>query len=44
MVHKIKSVWFYDEEYKENILFVIGDSIEFQKYVFKECHIKLLNI
>ncbi len=41
MKNKIKSVWFYDEVYKGNILFVIGDKDEFKKYIHNEYKIEL---
>ena len=38
---KLKTISFYDEVYKQNILFCIGDSEKTKKYVYKNAKIKI---
>jgi hypothetical protein len=36
---KLKTIWFYDEVYKRNILFCIGDANQTLKYLHKQYNI-----
>lgn len=38
---KLKAIWFYDEVYKSNILFVIGPQAEASEYAKKQYNINL---